>query len=139
MASLVDGLAVLITGEEAALVAPPLVELLRNVMRDGVALNPKLARAVQALDVAGKQWRDRQDQESSVCGTSEPCREADLSSSRFMTASQVAQLLGTSVENVRRRSRRGSLPARWVGSRWLLDRDAVVAEVGRRGGATDGD
>lgn len=112
--------------EDGSVVIPPALadEVLRRLVRDmtrearesGCTATPGARRLVEALFVAKQRHEGRQapDQSSSECGTS---------ARNFASVSDMATRMGCSESYVRRLARQGRIPARRVGSTWLIEEE----------------
>lgn len=117
---------------------------------DGVYLSPEVAKDVadalayceDALIKTGRQWTPKMRRiqsnlvaacvsqtDASARKLADKARSSPLLGHEFVDTITAAEVLGCSPANVRYLVRRGKLPGRRVGNRWLVSADAVHART----------
>lgn len=117
---------------------------------DGVYLSPEVAKDVadalayceDALIKTGRQWTPKMRRiqsdlvaacvsqtDASARKLADKPRSSPLLGHEFVDTITAAEVLGCSPANVRYLVRRGTLPGRRVGNRWLVSADAVHART----------
>lgn len=104
-------------------VAGPLTRWLRQLLDDGMHVDPDVMAWVEAVRAEA---RDSATQRDTETGRSEYPDELGVEPlPHGIDAQEAARRLGCSRRNVTALARRGSLPGRHVGGRWLFDPEDV--------------
>jgi excisionase family DNA binding protein len=133
----INGPVALIDGHAALTLA----QVLAGSLRDGLSLNAVLAdsglkaeeqaearAAARALAEAGRRWLvGQQAARSSDSGTAATRRNEGVLLSTPMSTKDAAAIIGLSPRRIQQLAARGAIGASLVGSRYLLDHDAVLA------------
>ncbi len=133
----VDVPAVLVSGKVARQLAGPLAGLLARARANGERLDEDLVATVAALEEAGRRYAVDRVQAGlrSAGGTAVDAGRTAVATMTAMDTTETAAALGCSERNVRALAKRGTLPGRQAGSRWLFDR-AAVDDLARRRSAS---
>jgi excisionase family DNA binding protein len=123
----------LLSSEDADYVAKAL-DLLRGILTDQGsrptprldAVAEKLRRTVAKTGVSGPKTG------ADARFVASQGNSADHQGYAFVDTDQAARILGCSTNNVRDLARRGALPARQAGGRWIFDAEAVMRRAERR-------
>jgi excisionase family DNA binding protein len=98
--------------------------------RDGLRLPAEVLEALADIEVAGRASRQRRTVVSGVAiATRQTLSPEKMEAVKELTVTEATRLTGTSRQAVLARIRRGSLPARRDGSRWLIAAENLAPAV----------
>jgi hypothetical protein len=107
---------ILIDARSAALLAPWLRGIVRNYIRDGGVIDPALAELLHEVERVGRAYRNSDHGTHGI-----PAEEHVEMIDSWISATEAAKRLGVTTRAVVARCGRGTLPARLVAGRWLID------------------
>ena len=110
---------VLVGPRACALLAPWLAGIRRLARTDGATLDPSVVAAIAEIETVSRAYRASLSERVGTCRNAEIVESARVVS--WLTTKQTADMLGITPRAVVARIERGSMPAKRVGSRWLVD------------------